>query len=166
MSSPEPADCLRYLRFLELAFSPYSHDNYPTAGHPSLRDWAETLHWARDKLNQPALTVRLVMNKFNDWFVHREVLTRAQCRETVEGFMRIASPLASLDELGRFYADFSRSEGNMELPDSAMSKMLDRELNINAEKRVLGDRYKEVSSCPGFTIWQDYVYLLGEPLYT
>lgn len=136
-----PADCLQYLRFLALAFPPYSHDNYPTAGHPSLRDWAETLHWARDKLNQPGLTVRLVMNLVHDWFVHRQVLTRAQCRETVEGFMRIASPLASLDELGHFYADLSRPEENMKLPDSAMSKMLDRELNINAEKRVLGDLF-------------------------
>jgi hypothetical protein len=56
-----PADCLGHLRFLELVFPPYNHNSWPSDGHPAMQDWHETIDWVKDKINAPALTVRMMM---------------------------------------------------------------------------------------------------------
>jgi hypothetical protein len=54
-----PADCLPYLRFLELIFPPYNHNCWPSDGHPALQDWAETIDWVKEKIRTPAMAMRL-----------------------------------------------------------------------------------------------------------
>ena len=53
-----PARCLAYIRFPELMFPPY--DPLPYDDHPAVLDWCITLHWIRDKVNAPALTIHFV----------------------------------------------------------------------------------------------------------
>ncbi|KAI7787647.1 hypothetical protein LA080_015016 [Diaporthe eres] len=56
-----PPRMLRELRELEFVFPPYRHTGWPGEGHPALIDWAETLYWARDRMNLIGVKLRLVM---------------------------------------------------------------------------------------------------------
>ncbi|KAH6855372.1 hypothetical protein B0I37DRAFT_54943 [Chaetomium sp. MPI-CAGE-AT-0009] len=108
-----PADCLGYLRFLELVFPPYNHECWPHDGHPALQDWIDTLDWVRDKINTPGITLRLTMAGSRMWSPRypddREELTQVQGDAVLAGYDRILKPLARLGKHGltRFYADFA-----------------------------------------------------------
>ncbi|KAK4152405.1 hypothetical protein C8A00DRAFT_44557 [Chaetomidium leptoderma] len=111
-----PADCLSYLRFLELVFPPYNHKCWPYDGHPALQDWIETIDWVKNKIRTPGITLRLTMagsiSKIPERPDDRQELSRAQGDEVLAGYNRTLKPLACLgghgkDGLAQFYADFA-----------------------------------------------------------
>ncbi|EAQ93837.1 predicted protein [Chaetomium globosum CBS 148.51] len=55
-----PVDCLGYLRFVEMVFPPYIGGQWPLKGDAVYKEWAETIAQVKDKLNLPALTIRMV----------------------------------------------------------------------------------------------------------
>jgi hypothetical protein len=151
-----PIRCLRYLRFVELVFPPYTGGGWPQAGHPVLKDWAETVAWVKDKINAPALTLRMLAkyHEDEDDYSSGSDLTGPQAKETLDSYMLILKPLASLggpDGLARFYADLTwpwrrtqmgRERRNEQLEETEMW-MEDKErwLKGRAERMVLGERY-------------------------
>ncbi len=163
-----PTDCLGHLRFLELVFPPYNHECWPRDGHPALRDWTETVDWAKDKINTPGITLRLTMAgsllyppQHPD---QRKEVTQAQGDEVLAGYDRIIKPLACLGAesgLTRFYADFAwpwkwttwAHETHLALGgrEAALNWTREKEdaLNERAERVVLGDRYEGFGSSDG-----------------
>ncbi|KAH8759341.1 hypothetical protein F5883DRAFT_681809, partial [Diaporthe sp. PMI_573] len=94
-----PHQMLRELRELELVFPPYMHAGWPGEGHRVLADWAETLHWARDKMNLRGLTLQLVMTDSLDGEEPppgREEITSEQVEGILSGYRRITSPISVL----------------------------------------------------------------------
>ncbi|EAQ83070.1 predicted protein [Chaetomium globosum CBS 148.51] len=160
-----PADCLGYLRFLELVFPPYNHECWPHDGHPALQDWIDTLDWVEDKINTPAITLRLTMAGLRGWSPAypdgREELTQAQGDAVLAGYDRILRPLARLGKHGltRFYADFAwpwkwtNWVGERLLRDYAANRSWLREqeksLNERAERLILGDQHDRLRSHEG-----------------
>ncbi|EOO00339.1 hypothetical protein UCRPA7_4156 [Phaeoacremonium minimum UCRPA7] len=150
-----PESCLGQLRFLELVFPPYPPYTWPAEDHRVLVDWAETVEWARARLNIEGLTVRLVMADQSEWEPRddRKDMTAEQGREVIEGYWRILRPLR---ELRRFYACFVSpwrwSEG-VGSPEAASAK--ERELKELAERFVLGERYQLQCSAeePEESLW-------------
>lgn len=159
-----PADCLGYLRFLEIVFPPYNHACWPKDGHPALLDWAETIRWIKGKINAPALTIRLVMAGSLSWSPEhpdqRVELTEGQGGEVLAGYERIVKPLALLtgqDGIARFYADFAwpwkwttwADEKRWATEYEAWWKWMkskEDELNESAERFVMGNRYGQLHS--------------------
>lgn len=144
-----PRHCLGHLRFLELVFTPINHLNRPSDGHPALQDWSKTLDWAREELNLPALTLRLVVASDSPPTTESREMTRAQGKEVLAVYNAILHPLRSLatapdGTLARFYAKLAwplkYSEEvvwSRELVDSK-----ERELKRRAEQYVKGERYE------------------------
>ncbi|KAH6626572.1 hypothetical protein B0J18DRAFT_464568 [Chaetomium sp. MPI-SDFR-AT-0129] len=171
-----PADYLGYLRFLELVFPPYNHECWPHDGHPALQDWIDTLDWVKDKINAPAITLRLVMAGSRMWHPacpdDRGGLTRVQGIAVLTGYDRILKPLAVLREHGltRFYADFAwpwkwtkRVYERLRAADdpNAILSWLDGQetlLNDRAERLILGedqhDRLRSNEAKPGPSPWK------------
>lgn len=163
-----PTECLRHLRFLELVFPPYHYDMWPHESQPALRDWTDTLGWARTKLNVSGLTVRFIMAEIPQWERPgggTHVRMRKIERERVQaGLNRILSPLGRIlgGELSMFYAQ-------MLLPwrwtlyethardsrDLAMEKEQEH-IKEQAERLVLGERYTSAHSGlePPASVWQ------------
>ncbi len=152
-----PVDCLGHLRFLELVFPPYNEQCWPGDGHPAVQDWADTLHWAKDQINVPSLTLRLTMagsaNIPPESPDERDRLTQAQGDEILAAYKRILRPLGYLGEggVGGFYAQFvwpwkwsPRSIGSFG-EAGAFSDWVTSSgeaLNEDAERFMLGDRYR------------------------
>jgi hypothetical protein len=151
-----PVRCLPYLRFVELVFPPYTGGSWPQAGHPVLKDWAETVAWVKDKINAPALTLRLLAKYHSDEDDLSQgcELTGVHAKETLDSYILILEPLASLGGpggLARFYADLTwpwrrtrpmRRWGYDEM--EAINKLMraeERRLKERAERLVLGERY-------------------------
>ncbi|KAH6650313.1 hypothetical protein F5144DRAFT_588819 [Chaetomium tenue] len=164
-----PPHCLKYIRFLELVFSPFNHLSRPRDGHPALLDWPETLEWAKQELNLPALTLRLVM-AFNDQDHPKgsREMTRAQGKEVLALYNLILLPVRRLDPAGgglaRFYAELvwplrwtrwafeKRYEEGGE--DWLASK--GQELKRRAEQSIMGERYERVQAVtqePQESLW-------------
>ncbi|KAK4044117.1 hypothetical protein C8A01DRAFT_43049 [Parachaetomium inaequale] len=123
-----PADCLSYLRRLELVFPPYNQDCWPYDGHPALQDWIETIDWVKDKMSTPGIPDRPDS---------REELSPAQGDQVLAGYDRILRPLACLggkDGLAQ-WAYQRRQEMDV--------------LNERAERFILGDRYERLSASEG-----------------
>lgn len=101
---------LRELREVEFVFPPYRHAGWPGEGHPALIDWAETLYWARDRMNLSGLTLRLVMADVLDLGGppprRREIISE-QVEEILSAYRRITSPLAILSQTEAKYMDGS-----------------------------------------------------------
>lgn len=94
-----PCQMLRELRELDFVFPPYRNTGWPEEGHRALEDWAETLRWARNKMNLGGLTLRLVMADSLDGEQPppgREEITNEQAEEILSAYRRIISPLAVL----------------------------------------------------------------------
>ncbi|KAK3939365.1 hypothetical protein QBC46DRAFT_388056 [Diplogelasinospora grovesii] len=158
-----PRHCLGHIRFLELVFAPFTHLSRPRDEHRALQDWSETLDWVKDKLNLPALTLRLIMAGNGEFRPEgSEEMTRAQGKEVLATYNRILSPLRRLDPtsdggLARFHAELAwplqwtrwvaRKLQEEHAWDWLESK--DRELKRRAEHFVMGERYERVSVAAG-----------------
>lgn len=159
-----PVNCLRYLRFLELVFPPYWGDVWPSEDHPAVQEWATTLQWAQDKLNQPGLTIRLVTaDPWEHGSPSRVNVTAGQGQKALAGHRRILSHLSTLRELGKFYAHLSWPwKMNNEWLDRADAvKCKEKALKEEAERLVMGARYDGLYSHgeePLHSLWQDRFY--------
>ncbi|KAK4149911.1 hypothetical protein C8A00DRAFT_46578 [Chaetomidium leptoderma] len=173
-----PRHCLGYIRFLELAFAPFTpgHLSRPRDEHPALQDWSETLGWVKDKLNLPALTIRLVMAGSLDFPPEGSgKMTRAQGKEVLATYTRVLSPLQRLDPgsdggLARFYAELAWpfrwtrwAASKLEWPKREQGwdwlKSKDRELKRRAEHFVMGERYERVSAAAGEPQWSVWTWV-------
>lgn len=108
-------DMLRYLRFLELVFPSIEGDDdsrYISVNSPAHDDWIAAIDYARDKLNPPALTVRVYFQDFRSYSEappsqKSASLTREKgMRTIVNVYELLVSPLAQLagnNELGRCF---------------------------------------------------------------
>ncbi len=169
-----PADCLGHLRFLELVFPPYNHNCWPSDGHPAMQDWQETIEWVKDKINAPALTVRLMMGgngpclpRYPD---NRQKMTQAQGNEVLAGYTRIFELLVRLggnNGLARFYAYFSWPWKWTQWVDDKFNDDYDvalawleskeRPLKEHAERLIMGTRYERLyigDGEPKVSFWQ------------
>lgn len=105
-----PPRMLRELRELEFVFPPYRHTGWPGKGHSALIDWAETLYWARDRMNLIGLKLRLVMADVLDLDgppPGRGEIISEQVEEILSAYRRITSPLAVLSPTEAKYVDGS-----------------------------------------------------------
>jgi hypothetical protein len=151
-----PRHCLAYLRFLELVFPPYYHDQWPKPEHPAMQDWCATVDWLRDKINAPGLTVWLVtassaMDEYSDRVPGP--ITDPEGKAVLAGYINILLPLKCLadDGLARFYAQWDYPEAwtqngykrMMRQPglSSAWLEARQRELREQVERYILQDRY-------------------------
>ncbi|KAK4235292.1 hypothetical protein C8A03DRAFT_17946 [Achaetomium macrosporum] len=159
-----PADCLGYLRFLELIFPPYNHMCWPDDGHPALQDWIATVDWVKHKLRASGLTLRLTMAGSLSYVPlgpdRRDELSRAQGEQVLAGYNRILKSLACLageDGFARFYADFAwpwkwtkwayaRYKVLGFQAGQEWTKSKEDALNERAERFILGDRYERLSA--------------------
>ncbi|KAL2144908.1 hypothetical protein VTI28DRAFT_8369 [Corynascus sepedonium] len=159
-----PADCLSYLRFLELVFPPYNYKCWPYDGHPALEDWNATVDWVKHKITIPGLTLRLTMagsmSRVPEKPDHRDSLSQAQGDEVLAGYDRILKSLACLggeDGLAQFYADFAwpwkwttwSYETRQVMGFRAHRRLIKSKedvLNERAERFILGDRYERFSA--------------------
>jgi hypothetical protein len=157
-----PTNCLGHLRFLEIVFPPYNYACWPQDDHPSLRDWVATIDWVRNKINSPALTLRLTVAGLlalpPSHPDERALVTQAQGDQVLAGYERILRPLACLGEdgLARFHADFAwpwkwvrpAYDGHQELTNYqqllAWAEAKEVVLNQRAGRLVLGDRYDRI----------------------
>lgn len=152
-----PPHCLGHIRFLELVFAPFTHLSRPRDEHPTLKDWSDTLDWAKDKLNPPALTLRLIMAGKNSdtWPQGSEEMTRAQGKEVLAIYTLILCPIRRLNHpsdggLARFYADlvwplrWTRWAALQEESARDWLESKDRELKRRAEHFIMGERYERV----------------------
>ncbi|KAK4102443.1 hypothetical protein N658DRAFT_566031 [Parathielavia hyrcaniae] len=170
-----PTHCLRYLGFLEVVFSAFSYATRPRDDHPAFRDWDETVEWARDKLNLPVLTLRLVVAGHPETGPGRGPwgsgdTTRAQGKEVLATYNRLLLPLRRLGRaeeglgggggLARFYARlpwplrWSKEVGRRFSDMDLESK--DWEIKVRAERFVMGERYESVSAAgaePHMSCW-------------
>ncbi|KAL1860262.1 hypothetical protein Daus18300_009316 [Diaporthe australafricana] len=167
-----PLQMLREIRELEFVFPPYSHTGWPEEGHRALADWADTLAWARGKMNLGGLTLRLVMaDSLNgeEPPPGREGITSEQVEDILSAYRRIASPLSVLaragandtggcdgdaDELRSFHAQVAWPwEWNWGHDDKLIEYGCQwvreyrrdryRELDQEAEKLIMGQRSNE-----------------------
>jgi hypothetical protein len=152
-----PEGCLGYLRLIEMVFPPYAGGHWPQKGDPVFKDWSETIDQVKDKLNLPALIIRMAAvyhsDEDNDQYPD---LTDSEAKHALEGYFHVMRPLARLagrDGLAGFYAQLTwpwrRTEaatarardwdGEREMD----SWMTGRELWLRerAERFVLKDRY-------------------------
>ncbi|KAK3308756.1 uncharacterized protein B0T15DRAFT_483349 [Chaetomium strumarium] len=162
-----PADCLGYLRSLELIFPPYNHMCWPDDGHPALQDWIATVDWVKHKIRASGLTLRLTMagslSHVPDGPDHRYELSREQGEQVLAGYNRILESLDCLggeDGVARFYADFAwpwkwtnwayaRRELLGLQAGEEWTKSKEDALNERAERFILGDRYERLSARRG-----------------
>ncbi|KAL2024964.1 hypothetical protein VTK56DRAFT_3663 [Thermocarpiscus australiensis] len=102
-----PANCLAYLRFLELVFPPYWPYSWPVDDHPAIVDWRDTVNWLRGKIDAPALTIRVVFADFlQNPAGSRSGTTKDEGKQIVRGYMhviRALEPLLKHDGLAALY---------------------------------------------------------------
>lgn len=175
-----PTHCIPYLRFLELSFPPYPPNFWPQA--KQLQDWQETVTWVQDKINAPALTVRLVMLDCadeSDERLRRLIMTAENGQAILDGYKSILKPLKLLarDGLARFYAHLADPWAHTFETDAYLNSLyphvpgeyspkerhewLDArrwKLKARTERCVMGDRYKTVYANdkgePALSAWQ------------
>ncbi|KAK4039011.1 hypothetical protein C8A01DRAFT_37057 [Parachaetomium inaequale] len=151
-----PASCLGYLRFLELVFPPDVAGDWPKKGGPVLGDWSETIDQVSDKLNLPALTIRVLAVYHEDEDANDVLLSGHDAKHTMESYFHLLQPLTRLagtDGLAGFHADLTwpwrRTQATYErgsdyLRQQETDKWMqgrERWLKERAERFVLGDRY-------------------------
>ncbi len=151
-----PTHCLAYLRFLELVFPPYHPRTWPQMDDSAILDWNETVTWLQDKINGPALTIRLVAADESNGDPHGagpDHITEAEGDTIHRGYMELLKPLEQLTKgpngLARFYVDLRYPwEWTDEVlgahPPQNRSRLVEvkrGELKKRVERRVLGDRY-------------------------
>jgi hypothetical protein len=98
-----PAGCHGHLRFVELVFPPWAPGSWPQdEQHPTLQDWSDTIDWVKDKINAPALTMRMVATFRADGghAGYPAEITEDEAEEIMETYLRILRPLARLGGTG------------------------------------------------------------------
>lgn len=106
-----PDGCLRYLRFLEIAFPEF--DQYEPHSDPAFHDWEHAIELLQDKLDLPRLTVRVCMQEDHDpHTMHstlRETMTEPQGRALQQAYQDMTAPLKRWGYRGlhRFFAHFA-----------------------------------------------------------
>ncbi|KAK3298540.1 uncharacterized protein B0H64DRAFT_77786 [Chaetomium fimeti] len=169
-----PVHCLAYIRFLELVFPPYYHHVWPRPEHPAMKNWHATVHWLKDKINAPGLTVRLVMADVDGGLLEsdRGRLTELEGKAIVRAYMNISSPLRHLtagnDGLAMFYAQFAYPWAWTDVTKNWVRRHghdrrgwvepEERELEDFAERYVMGARYDKLygdnRELPDKSMWQ------------
>ncbi|KAK4099286.1 hypothetical protein N658DRAFT_430225 [Parathielavia hyrcaniae] len=174
-----PAHCLAHLRFLELVFPPYFPRNWPPTDHQAMRHWRETVAWLRDKINGPALTLRVVAAEFGDWTPDHyiETITAEEGDVIHRAHIDLLQPLKQLAQgpddlrLAAFYADLpypwqwtEDATHRLEEEDGqAWLQGRKRVVKESAERLVLGDcryggQYADGKEEPGQSLWKHVVY--------
>ena len=169
-----PAQCIPYLRFLELSFPPYFAPTWPQMDHPALQNWRETVLWVQDKINGPALTLRLVAADMSNYqAANSDTITVAEGDSIYGGYMELLKPLEQLTKgpngLARFYVDLRypwewTEELQALLPQERhdLVTVRKRELKRRAERQVMGDRYNSQYANgrkePRVSLWQHCFY--------
>jgi hypothetical protein len=108
-SSVIPRHCLPHLRFLELAYPPFS--DWPVKDSAVLQDWADTVASVGGMLNGSVLGIRVcvVYDVDQDYHWRRGELTDGERQRNLvieEALMGIVTPLAKIKDLSAFYARF------------------------------------------------------------
>jgi len=165
-----PARCIGHLRFLEIVMPPYSAAAWPQYGHPAMQDWRETVSWFRDRMNGPALTLRVLAA--DDWDVEaagtpRDWITVAEADMIDKGYMTLLHPLAHLAKgptaLARFYGGvrYPWQSTNREMGTITRRKWVETGkvgVKRRAECLVLGNRYNnqyaDGKEEPERSLWQ------------
>ncbi|EAQ87180.1 predicted protein [Chaetomium globosum CBS 148.51] len=146
-----PTHCLAYLRFLEVVFPPYPPSGWPQAGHPAMDDWWATVDWLQDKVNLPALTLRLVGAGANEVTpdAYTATITVSEGDTIMKAHMALLRPLTHLahNGLARFYANFIypwlwTEESQVRNYKSDWTEIENRKIKESAERYVMGDRYE------------------------
>ncbi|KAH6629953.1 hypothetical protein B0J18DRAFT_419768 [Chaetomium sp. MPI-SDFR-AT-0129] len=96
-----PPRCRRYIRTLELAFAPFTHDNRPRGvSHPAFVDWRELVGvWMKRNLNLGGLTLRLVTTQNPEaegMYGYKMMTTKAQGKEVRDVYSTLLNPLREL----------------------------------------------------------------------
>ncbi|KAK4096793.1 hypothetical protein N658DRAFT_435334, partial [Parathielavia hyrcaniae] len=94
-----PGHCITYLRFLEFVFPPYLAVTWAKADHPAILDLHDTILWLRDRINGPALTIRLVAAESGTLAPessYTDTITVAQGDAISAGYAQLLEPLAQL----------------------------------------------------------------------
>lgn len=162
--------------------------DWPGEGHRAIADWADTLCWARDKLNLPVLTLRLVMSDaVGDFEIPRgrKEITSDQVEAILSAYRRIASPISILAQarssedvtkLRGFYADVAWPwQWNWGYEDKVMEFGTDwtndynrdrlQELRDDTESLVLGQRENETHAASREQPWISAWYDVYDPNY-
>lgn len=153
-----PPYCRQYIRFLEVAFAPFTGDSRPRDGHPALTEWRETTKWMKRNLNVAGLTLRLITTRTIFAEGHYDsVTTPDEVKEVLGVCNALVQPLWTLaranprtstsdtnQHLARFYADLAYPLVTDDSQDQTLewSKAKDRELKRIAEQFVMGKRYR------------------------
>ncbi|KAK4098075.1 hypothetical protein N658DRAFT_455828 [Parathielavia hyrcaniae] len=150
-----PVHCLAHLRFLELVFPPYLAQTWPQGDHPVMQDWHATVDWLQDKINGPALTIRLVAAKVScdSPRVYKWIIPESDAHSIASAHMELARSLRPLarNGLARFYVHlpylwfytvptdiWNRNERH------SQKWQREREIKERVERYVMGDRYGEL----------------------
>ena len=147
-----PSHCLAHLRFLELVFPPYLAQTWPRGGdHPVLQDWQATVDWLVDKVNAPALTLRLagVEVHYGSPDEYHKVISKSDGVDIAKAHMDLMRPLKALGGIGlaRFFAHFPYP-WDLTLERHRRHEMRPRmeakqkQFKASFERMVLGDRYE------------------------
>jgi hypothetical protein len=139
-----------------------------------MQDWRATVDWARDKLNLPGLTLRLVRAEVSDFTpdAYRYQITVAEGDAAMESYMALLRPLRQLADggLARFYADFAwpwqwtEAGRGHDTAWDAWGWLQDRkrEVKERAERYVMGERYEGLYADgrkePEPSFWSDAYY--------
>lgn len=148
-----PEGVLHEICSLEFMFPPYHPGTWPQAGHEALVDWENVMRWAGERLNLPALTIRLTtVSDEMFFFQERWNMTVEEAQSILEGYYSIVAPLAPLAPAGlaKFYAwlqwpqafEFTSPAPGTHLGhEQQVFLRNEQQLQQWAEWLVLGDRY-------------------------
>jgi hypothetical protein len=155
LSDVVPASALAHLRFLELVFPPYPSATCPGPEHPAARDWLAMVGWLReDRLNRPALTLRVVVDESNGAPDRAGEATPDEAAALLRAYAHLVRPLRGLG-LARFYAHFrypcQRSWADVPNEPPRPSPWFDpwlekQNLKERLERYVMGARYEGLYS--------------------
>jgi hypothetical protein len=141
-----------------------------------MRDWRTTVDWLRDKINGPALTLRLVVAQTSDESEPEDTptITVAEGDMVHRTYMDLLESLKRLAEgtngLSKFYADLRypwerTPESLNRWADDEEGVLLDEEeraINESAERQVMGHRYDKLYGNdrkePEQSLWQHVCY--------
>ena len=146
-----PPYCLAHLRFLELVFPPYLAQTWPRGDHPVLQDWQATVDWLLDKVDAPALTLRLAGAEvhYGSPDEYHEVIPMSDGYDIAKAHLHLTRPLKTLADIGlaRFFVRFP-CPWEFTLARARRYEMRPRieakqkKFKASFERMVMGDRYK------------------------